>query len=208
MWLNGERGFILDVKSARKIEKLLGDKRGVVQLRKQRGVYVIPYDKQTSNLFPLVEQESSQGRPMDRGEVEVEEERQAETSTKLRMRRFAAGARRVQQDVRQKIPTSVQQLNRRSHWWSWITDSSDVTRTWTWPRCQVLRKGQEPYATDCVLAYLGTWGLGEVLLEADNEPAIQALLTRFGSNVMRGQWWQRVRSTRTSQMVRSRMLCE
>ena len=41
--------------------------------------------------------------------------------------------------------------------------------------CQVLRKGPEPYAIDCV-AYLDTWGLGEVLLKAGNEPAIQALV--------------------------------
>ena len=37
-WLNGDGEFILDVKSARKIEKLLGDKRGFVELRKQKEV--------------------------------------------------------------------------------------------------------------------------------------------------------------------------
>ena len=42
--------------------------------------------------------------------------------------------------------------------------------------CQVLRKGPEPYAIDCVLAYLDIWGLREVLLKADNEPAIQAFV--------------------------------
>ena len=77
VWLTGDGGFILDVKSARKIEKLLGDKRGFIELRKQKGVHVIPCEEQSSNFFPLVEQESSQGRQMDRGEVEVEEERQA-----------------------------------------------------------------------------------------------------------------------------------
>ena len=51
VWLNGDGGFILDVKSARKIEKLLGDKRGFVELRKQKGVYVIPCEEQSSNLF-------------------------------------------------------------------------------------------------------------------------------------------------------------
>ena len=66
-------GFILDVKSARKIEKLLGDKRGFVELRKQKGVHVIPCEEQSSNLFPLVGQEPKQGTQMDRGEVEVEE---------------------------------------------------------------------------------------------------------------------------------------
>ena len=42
--------------------------------------------------------------------------------------------------------------------------------------CQVLRKGPEPYAIDCVLAYLDSWGLAEVVLKSDNEPAIEALV--------------------------------
>ena len=70
VWLNDDGEFVLDVKSARKIEKLL-------ELRKQKGVHVTPCEEQSSNLFPLVEQESSQGRQMDRGELEVQEERQA-----------------------------------------------------------------------------------------------------------------------------------
>ena len=61
VWLNGDGGFILDVKSARKIEKLLGDKRGFIELRKQKGAHVIPCEEQSSNLFPLDKQESSQG---------------------------------------------------------------------------------------------------------------------------------------------------
>ena len=64
---------ILDVKSARKIEKLLG----FVELRKQKDAYVIPCEEQSSNLFPLVGQEPKQGIQRDRGEVEVEEEKQA-----------------------------------------------------------------------------------------------------------------------------------
>ena len=55
----------------------MGDKRGFVELRKQNGVYVIPCEEQSSNLFPLVEQESKQRIQMDISEVEVEEERQA-----------------------------------------------------------------------------------------------------------------------------------
>ena len=42
--------------------------------------------------------------------------------------------------------------------------------------CRVLHKGPEPSAIDCVLAYFDTWGLREVLLKADIEPAIQALV--------------------------------
>ena len=48
----------------------------------KRRVHVIPCEEQSSNLFPLVEQESSQGRQMDRGEVEVEDERQAKVKQK------------------------------------------------------------------------------------------------------------------------------
>ena len=81
VWLNGDGGFILDVKSARKIGKLLGDKRGFIELRTQKGVFVITCEEQSSSLFPLVEQESSRGRQMDRGEVEVEEERQARVNS-------------------------------------------------------------------------------------------------------------------------------
>ena len=136
-------------KSARKIDQLLGDKRGLIELRKQKCVYVIPCEEQSSNLFPLVEQESSEGRKMDKGEVEVEEERQARAKSapvlltdKGRERRARGHACDVSKlvrgvvwkDVRQKIPTKVQRLNRRCHSWPWITDSSDVTRTWTWPR--------------------------------------------------------------------------
>ena len=40
----------------------------------------------------------------------------------------------------------------------------------------MLRKGPEPHAIDCVLAYLDAWGHREVLLKGDNEPAIQALV--------------------------------
>ena len=57
--------------------------------------------------------------------------------------------------------------------------------------CQVLRKGPEPYAIDCVLAYFDTWGLREVLLKAASLPSRHSL-TRFGSNGVRGRWWERV----------------
>ena len=144
-------GFILDVKSARKIEN------------ENRKVWCV-------NLFPLVEQESSRGRQMDRGKVEVEEERQArvksapvlpterETFTKLRMRRFAAGARRVWQDVRQKIPTNASVTMD----YGFLGRDTDVDLATTMVliqrphgavgACQVLRKGPEPYAIDSVLA--------------------------------------------------------
>ena len=49
--------------------RLLRRKRSFSELKDQKGEYVTPCDKQ------LCEQESSQARQMDRGEIEVEEER-------------------------------------------------------------------------------------------------------------------------------------
>ena len=48
---------------------LLRSKRNFSELKDQNGEYVTPCDEQ------LCEQESSQARQMDRGEIEVEEER-------------------------------------------------------------------------------------------------------------------------------------
>ena len=42
VWLSGDGGYILDVMSAKRVERLLGNRKGFVELRKQRGVYVIP----------------------------------------------------------------------------------------------------------------------------------------------------------------------
>ena len=77
---------------------------------------MIPCEEQSSNLFPLVGQESKQGIQMDRGEVEVEEERQARVrSTPVLPTDKERGARGHACDVsqlvrsacgmRQKIPT-------------------------------------------------------------------------------------------------------
>ena len=49
--------------------RLLRSKRSFSELKDQKGEYVTPCDEQ------LCEQESGQARQMDRGEIEVEEER-------------------------------------------------------------------------------------------------------------------------------------
>ena len=190
------------MKSARKIEKLLGDKRGFVELRKQKGVYVIPCEEQSSNLFPLVGQEPKQGTQMDRGEVEVEEERQARVKVRQSSRQTkreehevthatfrswceACVAGRATEDSHKRSATepSVPLVAMDYGFLGRDTDVELATILVLIQRphgavgaCQVLRKGPEPYAIDCVLAYLDTWGLREVLLKADNEPAIQALV--------------------------------
>ena len=101
VWLNGDGVFILDMKSARKIEKLLGDKRGFVELRKQKGVYVIPCEEQSSNLFPLVEKSRNKGHRWT--EVRLK------SSTRSRI------SQRCEACVAGRATTNVQPLNRQCH---------------------------------------------------------------------------------------------
>ena len=188
-----------------KLRKLLGDKRGFVELRKQRGAYVIPCEGQSSNLFPLVRQEPKQGTQMDRGEVEVEEKRRARvksapvlptdkerdreehevTHATFRSWCEACVAGRATEDSHKRSATepSVPLVAMDYGFFGRDTDVGLATIPVLIQRphgavgaCQVLRKGPEPHAIDCVLAYLDTWGLRKVLLKADNEPAVQALV--------------------------------
>ena len=62
-------GLVWSVKSAERIMRLLRSKRSFSELKDQKGEYVTPCDEH------LCEQESGQARQMDRGEIEVEEER-------------------------------------------------------------------------------------------------------------------------------------
>ena len=45
VWLSGNGGHILDMRSAKKIERLLGDKSSFIKLKKQKGVYVNPWSR-------------------------------------------------------------------------------------------------------------------------------------------------------------------
>ena len=62
-------GPVRSVESAERIMRLLRSNRGFSEWKDQKGEYATPCDEQ------LCEQESSQARQMDRGEIEVEEER-------------------------------------------------------------------------------------------------------------------------------------
>ena len=217
VWLNGDGGFVLDMKSARKIEKPLGDKCGFVELRKQKGVYVIPCEEQSSNLYPLVGQEPKQGTQMDRGEGEIEEERKARvksapvlptdkereeheaTHATFRSWCEACVAGRATEDSHRRPATepSVPLVAMDYGFLGRDTDVELATILVLIQRphgavgaCQVLRTGPEPYAIDCVLAYLDTWGLREVLPKADTEPAIQALVDAVRVRRARGRWWK------------------
>ena len=75
MQLNDVDGLVQGVKSAGRIERLLRNKRSFSELWNQNGECAIPCDKQLCSFPTLGEQESSRTRQMDRGDIEVEEER-------------------------------------------------------------------------------------------------------------------------------------
>ena len=66
---NEADGQVRSVEAAERIIRLLRSKRRSSELKDQKDEYVTTCDRQ------LCEQESSQARQMDRGEIEVEEER-------------------------------------------------------------------------------------------------------------------------------------
>ena len=145
---------------------------------------MIPCEEQSSSIFPLVEQETSQGRQMDRGEVDGagESEKSASPSDRRKERGVVCVAGRATEDSHKRSATepSVPLVAMDYGFLGRDTDVDLVGILVLMQRphraveaCQVLRKAPKPYAIDCVLAFLDTWGLREVLLKADNEPAIQ-----------------------------------
>ena len=173
-------------KSANKFDRLLEGKRGFIELNMQKGVFVIP-------------KESNQGGQMDKREHEIEKERQAKvkSSPVLRsekereehatFRSWCEGcvAGRATEDSHKRSASESLVLSVAMDYGfhGRDTDTDPATILVLVQRlhravgaCQVLRKGPEPYAFDCVLAYFDTWSSGEVLLKADNESAIQALV--------------------------------
>ena len=149
-------------------------------------------DEQSSNLFPLVEQESSQGRQLDREEVDVEEERQARmksapvlptdkereehegTHTTFRSCCEACVAGRATEDSHKRSATepSVPLVTMDYGFLGRDVDLAMILVLIQRPHGavgapQVRRTSPEPYAIDFALAYPDTWGLREVLLKAD-----------------------------------------
>ena len=73
------------MKSAERIEGLLTNKPSFGELWNQKGgECATPCDKQLCSFPTLSEQESSQTRQMDRGEIEIEEERASKNGTRAR----------------------------------------------------------------------------------------------------------------------------
>ena len=139
--LNDVDGLIRCKRSAGRIERLLRSKRSFGQLSNQKGECVIHCDKQLCSFPTLCEQELGQSREMDRGEIEVEEERRARANrmpvppqTKRNMK-AKARTWRVVGSARQKIPAGIWRLS-RCHEWLWTVGSSFVVRTRIWSRIQ------------------------------------------------------------------------
>ena len=137
--LNDVDGSVRCMTSAGRIERLLRNKRSFGELWNQKGECVIPSDERLCSLATL--SESSQTRQMDKGEIEVEEERRVRMKrmpvlptdretheTIVRTWRIAASAR--------QILASIWRTSRRCHEWPWTVDSLLIAQTWTWSRTQ------------------------------------------------------------------------
>ena len=83
--LNDVDGLTRSVRSAGRIERLLRNKGSFGELWNQKGKCLIPCDKQLCSFPTLSEQESGQTRQMDRGGIEVEEERRVRAKTHARL---------------------------------------------------------------------------------------------------------------------------
>ena len=59
----------------------LGDKRDFIELRKQKGLYVIPCENPSSSLFPLTKKELNLRNNVDKDGVVVEEDRPAKVKS-------------------------------------------------------------------------------------------------------------------------------
>ena len=212
--LNDVDGLVRCMKSAGRVR----NKSSFGELWNQKGKCLIPCDKQLCSFPTLSEQESSQTRQMDRGEIEVEEERRVRTKrmpvlpterernmkTRTRTWRSAASAR-------QKIPASMWRTSRRCDrgFLAHSTDADLVANTTLIQKLhsvaearQVSHEAPESHAVNCVLENLEANGLGRVLLKGDVGSAAQTLVDPVwvgrGERTMAGR----------SQVVRVRMTCE
>ena len=166
--------------------RLLRSKRSFSELRDQKGEYVTPCDEQ------LCEQESSQARQMDRGEIEVEEER------RVRAKRVPVLPTDKEKDESEIVLMTIRSQCETEDSHKCSPKESLVPRV-TMDRgpfahdvhmdpalmqkihsavetCQVLHESSETRAVNGVLENLVTCGLGEVLLKRDVGSAIWILV--------------------------------
>ena len=167
---------------------------------------MIPCDKQFCSSPTLSEQESSQTRQMDRGEIEVEEERQVRTK---RVPVFPTDSEKCEnegthvtsrsqcktEDSRKnlEIESSLPRVGMDRGFLARSTDADLVMNTMLTQKPhnvvetrQVSHEAPERHAVNCVLENLDANGLGRVLLKGSVESDAQHSLTQIGSDEVKG----------------------
>ena len=179
-------GPVRSVELAERIMRLLGRKRSFSELKDQKGEYVTPCDEQ------MCEQESSQARQMDRGEIEVEEERRvrAKRVPVLPTDKENDDSEIVHMTIRSQCETEdshrcspkeslVPQvtMDRGPFAHDVHTDPVLIQKTHSAvDTCQVLHESSETLAVNGVRESLDTCCLGEVLLKRDGGSSIRILV--------------------------------
>ena len=178
--------LVWSMTSAERIMRLLRSKRSFSELRDQTSEYV------TQCYERLCEQESSQTRQMDRGEIEVEEERRVRAK---RVPAFPTDKEKDESEI-MHMPSRSQcetedshqcspkeslvprmTTDRRSFAHDVCADSVSIQKIHSAVEaCQVPHESSETRAVNVVLENLVTSGLGEVLLKRDVGSAIRMLV--------------------------------
>ena len=182
-------------KSAERIMRLLRSKRSFSELKDQKGEHVTPCDEQ------FCEQESGQARQMDRGEIEVEEER------RVRAKRVPVIPTDKEKDESELMHKTRQCETEDSHKCSpqkiagatsdygspiicdVCADSVSIQKIHSAVEaCQVPHEVSETRAVNGVLENLVAGGLGGVLLKRNVGSAIGCSSTQRGSDEEKRRW--------------------
>ena len=179
-------GPVRSVESAERIMRPLRSKRSFSELKDQKGEYVTPCDEQ------LCEQGSSQARQMDRGEIEVEEERRvrAKLVPILPTEKEKDESEIVHMTIRSQCETEDSHkcspkeslvlqvtMDRGPFAHGVHMDPVLIQKIHSaLETCQVLHESSETRAVNGVLENLDTCCLGEVLLKRDVGYAIRILV--------------------------------
>ena len=204
--LNDVDGLVRGVQSAGRIERLLRNKRGFSELWNQKGECAIPCGKKLCSFPTLSEQESGQTRQMDRGEIEVEEERRVRTKHmpvlptdsekhESESTHVASRSQCKTEDSRKhlEIESSLPRVGMDRGFLARSTDADLVMNTMLIQKPhnvvetrQVSHEAPEPHAVKCALENLHANGLGRVLLKGSVGSAAQTFVDPV--RVGRGEW--------------------
>ena len=196
MRFNDVDGFVRGVKSAKMIARLLRKKRSFSELWNQKGECAILCDKQLCSVPTLSEVESGQTRQMDKGEIEVEEERRVRTKCmpvlptdsekhESKSTHVASRSQCKTEDSSKhlEIGSSLPRVAMDRGFLVCGTDADLVTNTMLIQKPhnaaethQVSHEAPEPHAVNCVLENLHANGLGRALLKRSVGSAAQTFV--------------------------------